>query len=287
MRYGVVSADGRVKTVQDIDLAHPSLLHDIAITENHTILLDFPMRYDAAKLAAGKRRVSFDRDAPSRYGIIARAGGDIRWFEGPACYAYHTVNAWEEHTVDGTVIVMLACRIDDPIPRTPHEREPHIPRLTFLRLEPFLHEWRFNLSTGQMTERQLDDVRTEFPRMNDNLLGEKARFAYHPRVAEEPTLLFDAVVRYDLERSSSETYEFGADRFSSEVCFAPCRGATSEDDGWLVSLVNDRRHATSELVVLDARDITAGPVARVCIPRRVPVGFHAHWVAGHEIGAAI
>ena len=28
-----------------------------------------------------------------------------------------------------------------------------------------------------------------------------------------------------------------------------------------------------------ARDIEAGPVARVRIPRRVPIGFHANWLA--------
>jgi len=30
--------------------------------------------------------------------------------------------------------------------------------------------------------------------------------------------------------------------------------------------------------VLDARDITDGPVARVKLPRRVPFGFHGNWM---------
>ena len=35
----------------------------------------------------------------------------------------------------------------------------------------------------------------------------------------------------------------------------------------------------SELIVLDAMDITAGPVAVAKVPRRVPFGFHGNWIA--------
>ena len=68
-----------------------------------------------------------------------------------------------------------------------------------LRLEPYLHEWRFNLVTGAVRERALDDVMTEFPRMNNQRLGRPTRYAYNPRIAEEPTLLFDGFVKYDTD----------------------------------------------------------------------------------------
>jgi len=32
--------------------------------------------------------------------------------------------------------------------------------------------------------------------------------------------------------------------------------------------------------VLNAQDVTAGPVASAKLPRRVPFGFHGNWVAG-------
>jgi len=35
----------------------------------------------------------------------------------------------------------------------------------------------------------------------------------------------------------------------------------------------------SELVILDARDMSAAPVARVKMAARVPIGFHANWFA--------
>ena len=70
---------------------------------------------------------------------------------------------------------------------------------------------------------------------------------------------------------------------STQVCgehvFAPDPNGSSEDDGWLLSFVTDRTTEQSELVILDARDVAAAPVARVQMERRVPIGFHANWFA--------
>ena len=50
LTYGVVGADGRLSHHADIELAGPRLLHDIAITEHHTILCDFPLMWDPEHL---------------------------------------------------------------------------------------------------------------------------------------------------------------------------------------------------------------------------------------------
>ncbi|MET9229986.1 carotenoid oxygenase family protein [Lentzea sp. NPDC003310] len=46
---------------------------------------------------------------------------------------------------------------------------------------------------------------------------------------------------------------------------------------WLLSLVSSENSAA--LLVLDASDVAAGPVASVRLPRRVPSGFHGAWIA--------
>ena len=281
LHYGVVGADGALSHVSPIDVPGPRLFHDIAITENYTVLLDFPMLWRQDQLARGKRRVWFDDQLPSRIGIVPRHGGNdqVRWFESPPCYAYHTVNAWEE----GSEVVITACRIENPLPRVPHEQEPEIPRLYFLRMAPYLHRWRIDLESGAVREEQLCDRLTEFPRIDDRRLGRRNRWTYNMGLAAEPTLLFDAVTKYDLDDGGSVRHAFGAGRFSSEVTFAPRDGGIEEDDGYLVSIVNDIGEGRSEAVVLDARALEAGPVARVQIPSRVPIGFHACWVPGHDL----
>jgi carotenoid cleavage dioxygenase len=58
------------------------------------------------------------------------------------------------------------------------------------------------------------------------------------------------------------------------------RGGRGEDDGYLVSFVYDRAEKRSEMVVVDCRDFSASPVARVLLPQRVPFGFHGIWLDG-------
>jgi carotenoid cleavage dioxygenase len=43
-----------------------------------------------------------------------------------------------------------------------------------------------------------------------------------------------------------------------------------------MTYLNDLPSGTGELVVLDAQDLS--DVARVHLPRRVPVGFHGNWI---------
>ena len=71
--------------------------------------------------------------------------------EAESCYMYLTINAWDS----GDEIVLVGCRIEDPLAEGDRGR---VPNIDVLRLEPFLHEWRFNFVTGTVRERPLDDV---------------------------------------------------------------------------------------------------------------------------------
>ncbi len=59
-----------------------------------------------------------------------------------------------------------------------------------------------------------------------------------------------------------------------------------EDDGWVLAYVLDDATGRSEVIVLEAADFTAPPVARVLLPVRVPIGFHACWMPGSRVSAS-
>ena len=280
MRYGVVGSDGALAHLTDIDLPGPRLPHDMAVTENYAILMDLPLVNDDVAAREGRHRIVFKRDQPSRFGVVGRRadGTTVRWFEADPCYIYHSVNAWEE----GDEIVLDVCRVTKPAPRD--GAGPLARMLSYLRVDAHMYRYRFNLATGATHEQQLDDENSEFPSMDNRRLGRKSRYSYNMHIAPDPTLLFDALVRYDTETGATARYEFGPGRWGSEAPFAPRPGATGEDDGYVVSFVHDESAGRSEVVILDAADIAAGPVGRVLLPTTVPIGFHAAWARGDQIG---
>jgi carotenoid cleavage dioxygenase len=64
---------------------------------------------------------------------------------------------------------------------------------------------------------------------------------------------------------------------------APRVGSTSEDDGYLVTIISDMNRDVSECLVFDAADLAAGPVCRVRLPERVSSGTHSTWAPGSAI----
>ncbi|WLR57336.1 carotenoid oxygenase family protein [Mesobacillus subterraneus] len=281
MMYGVASASGELTHCVPIELPGPRLPHDIAITTNFSILMDLPLFNDPEVSKLGRYSVKFFRDLPSRFGIIPRYGGadEIRWFEAEPCYIYHTINAWEE----GDEIVLIGCRVKDPCPPSTKEGGPIERMLAFLRLDAHLYYWRFNLKTGTVKEGALCDMNTEFPTINLQYLGQKSRFSYNVHMNSQSTLKFDGLIKYDTWTGQSTPYMFGNGRYGTEASFAPKPDAISEDDGYLVTYVYDEVEDRSELIILDAANFDLGPIARLLIPQKIPMGFHATWVNGEKL----
>jgi carotenoid cleavage dioxygenase len=67
-----------------------------------------------------------------------------------------------------------------------------------------------------------------------------------------------------------------------EPVFVPRSADATEDDGWVLAYVHDEARDACDIVVLDAQDFSAPPVATVHLPVRVPFGFHGNWIADPE-----
>jgi carotenoid cleavage dioxygenase len=277
MHYGVVDERHDLVHWVDVPLPGPRLPHDMAFTDNYAILNDCPLFWDAEFLAKGAHVPRFRPDLPTRFAVIPRRGttDEIRWFEADPTYVLHWANAYE----DGDEIVLDGFFQGEPMPESRGETDLYQRAFRGIdthRMQTVLQRWRMNLATGACTEEQLSDRVMEFPMVNQHRAGRPYRFTYN-MTTRPGWFLFDGVVKVDLETGAEQRYAFGPGVFGSETPMAPRPGATEEDDGYLVTFTTDVDRDRSECLVLDARDLSNGPIARIRLPERISSGTHSCW----------
>lgn len=268
--YYRADASGQLIQATEITVGGPTMMHDFAASRNHTVVMDLPMVFDLEQATTGGMPIRWSDDYPARFGVLPRAGGDgdVKWFDIDPCYVFHTLNAHD----DGDEVVVRGCRI-----RELWRDSSDIGGDGSADDAPRMWEWRLNLATGAVNERQLDDRPSEFPRVPDALAGLNGRYGYSMGMV--PDGAAGEIFKYDLADGAARTsHVLPQGHTPGEPVFAPAAGATAEDEGWLMTYVHAADTDTSYLVVLDATDMAAPPVAEVHLPRRIPAGFHGSWI---------
>ena len=284
MNVGVIDRDNQLVHYEAIELPGARWPHDLGITQHYTVLHDLPLYFDPAGLKQGQHKLVFNRDQASRFGIVPRRGGnaDVRWFEAAPCYILHITNCFE----DGDAVVMDGCIMPDyktvPVNQASNIYERIRANLDKHNNPTLMHRWRFDLKTGRTTEQRLDDEITEFPVCSNDYVGRPYRYSYNV-LYQKGEWLFSGLKRFDLRTGATARYEYGEGRYGSEPQVARAVGAKAEDDGYVISMVADMKADTSEILVLRADDIAAGPVARIILPERMGIGTHACWVEGDRL----
>ena len=83
--------------------------------------------------------------------------------------------------------------------------------------------------------------------------------------------------RLDLDSGRTDAWDQGDGLPASEPIFVPRPDGTEEDDGWLVAHVYDPARGATDAVVLDARDLAAGPLCTAHLPVNAGLTFHGAW----------
>jgi carotenoid cleavage dioxygenase-like enzyme len=268
IQYVVTAADGRVTKTVDVPTPGSSMVHECMFTEKYFILLDMPVVFDEQALNEGAAfPYRWKPDYGARVGLLPRNGGagDVSWHEVELCYVFHTMNAYEDS--QGRVILDVV-------------RHPKMFATDYLgpnEGSTTLQRWTIDPALTQVAEECLDDAGLEFPRLDERRAGKPYRYGYSVSLAAE--FKMGGLRKHDLQSGRCEIQQQGEHRAFMEPVFVPQSGEADEDDGWVLAYLYDRETDRSDVVILDAQDFSATPVATIHLPQRVPFGFHGNWVA--------
>jgi carotenoid cleavage dioxygenase len=263
--YHRADANGELTINRPLGVKAHTMMHDFALTAEHVVFMDLPIVFnmDVAIKGGGDMPYRWDDSHGARLGVMRRDDpfGPVRWFEIDPCYVFHLANA---HDIGNSIVLHGV-------------RYPELWRNSGgFDADGVLWSWTIDLQTGTVTERQLDDRAVEFPRIDDRLATLPARYAV--------SVGDGRLIRYDLTTGDAVEHAFGTAESRGgpgEAVFVPSTsGPADESSGWYIGYVYDPVRDGSDLVVIDASDFTAQPVARIKLPHRVPYGFHGNWITG-------
>ncbi|KAK4558933.1 hypothetical protein RGQ29_008259 [Quercus rubra] len=303
----VISAEGK-KLVHKVDLKldRCSICHDIGLTQRYNVIMDFPLTIGIKRLISGGPLIKYSKEEYARIGIIPRYGDSdsIRWFEVQPNYTFHILNCFED---DNEVNYIISCSVggralDSIIPGP----DKGLNKFEWLskRFKPINSiEGYFNSSPedGLLGERNLTgtEFSMDFPMINENFTGIKNKYGYTQVVdsissstsglvkfgglaklnLEELDTRFSLRKRHQEELIKVEYHMFEEKTFCTGAAFVSKGVGFEEDDGWIITFVHNEDTDISEVHIIDTKNFSSEPVAKIRSPCRVPYGFHGAFMS--------
>lgn len=276
IRYDVISKDGKPVKTEFFEAPHMSMMHTFLLTENWVVFPFIPIDTDIARAQKGGPMTAWVKGRPTKLALMPRDGtpDDIRWLEMEPRHMFHELNVWEEGDklyADVAAANITALFTDEEGNRATQEEAAQN-----------LRRWEIDLSgkSNDVKETVLNGRDIQFPRPDDRFVTRKTRQSYANVNATSDNGRvrgMDAVLRYDTESGEEDMYHFGPGSAAGELVFAPAKGKDDEADGYAMTLVHPANSSNTELAIFAAKDIAAGPIARIIIPFQVSSGFHCNY----------
>jgi carotenoid cleavage dioxygenase len=252
LRYHVADKHGNLVHSTPITIPEGVMMHDFLTTRNYSIIFDLP----AVIAAAMEGKSMWQPDLGARIGVMPRHGSDGH--ERIVAYGCRMPNVDLDFEATGDAPSGIAA-VDGV----------------------GMAKWTIDLTTGTVKEEMIHDLRSDFPRLHDDLLGLKHRYGFASATLDGPMGLgFNGIIRYDLEGGSDQTFAFGPGTTIGEAVVADDPTRPGELGAYVMVYATDLAAMTTDFCIFNAEDIAAGPVARVHLPQRVPAGFHGNWMPG-------
>lgn len=269
----------KVINYRKVEMPRDCYVHDFFATENFTIINLHAIELNPFPMLAGLHSftncLSWNHTLGNQVIVIPwDLARPVNFFQAPSRFMWHSFNAWEK---DREIIAdFIAYDAPDHfIGDDPQMQAIMQGRLTQPNNNPgTAYRYIINLQQSTLSEEPITDGSLEFPIIHPELGGLKNQFGYATFGA--PGHFFHrGITRINLNTGMQEQYDFGEQVHVGEPVFVP--KGIEEDRGFLLSMALNGQTGKSFLAILDAANISSGPLALVHLRHHTPLSFHGTW----------
>jgi carotenoid cleavage dioxygenase-like enzyme len=310
LRIGEWDAAGALRSAQSVELERATWQHDIGVTAERVVFIESPTGRLGGGGGGAAVPFGWVPGAEGWLGVVPR-GGDgsaARWIRLDPCLVTHVLGAYDEPHGDGAVgnsamgngaIVLYVCRYGVPEAGQAVDLSASVVGPAGIGLTGIggtlgvLERWR--IVGGEIEQIQVDERFVEYPRTDAQCEGAYFRYGYaletewvdgppagasRGRAANSyPEARPVGVLKFDLAREEVASWSPGPQGTVSEPLFIRAVDGHSDDEGWLLTIVDDANRGASDLYVLDASSLgRSRPEAVIHLPVRLPARSHGEWV---------
>ena len=276
MSVHIVAKDGTLTSSQFFEAPYAAMVHDFMVTKDFILFPIMPLTGSIERAMTGLPAFGWEPEKGNQIGVMPRNGSvnEIRWFKSDASFVFHPMNSFN----DGDVIT---CDVAE------YGQAPLFPNADGSKGDPNkmwakLNRWTLDMgsNTDDYKVEQLDDLSSEFGRLDERFACHNYRYGYMLRQADTRSDGFNAVAQIDHQTGKIDSFEMSSSMVTGEAIFVPKSDSAAEGEGYLLSNVYDKSTDKSHLLILDAQNPSAGPLAKAYLDHRVPFGFHGNWKPG-------
>lgn len=287
--YTLYSFDNKTRhSLAEIPTSMPSYMHSFAMTENYLILTEYPFLITPLDLITKRqpfiKNFSWYPEKSTRFIVIDRHLGNIvGTYSTKPFFAFHHANAFEK---EGEIVLDIVTYNDAHIITSENL---YIDTDDFSVDQSKLERFSLSLKTGIISSETLFSQFAEFPRIYEKYDGKSYQYVYltgHNEPARNKTELLHGESLFKVNTTNKEAlrwFEKGCS--AGEPVFVPTPDAKEEDEGVILSLVIDRNHSHSFLLILDSKNFQE--IGRVYAPHLIPPGLHGQYFNKNSLGLTL
>jgi len=281
MKYYEITPDSRISYVTDMDVPYPAMVHGFALSEKYYVHFHFPAVYRTEYLGTHNPIRWEPENNDSFIGILKRndPNAKTKWYKIPTSWVFHNMNAYD----DGDKVVMFVAKfpripmfgLDTPNPCPPFTEQPNSK----------FAKWTLDLQTGAFEEEIINPNLVEFPLMDPRFLTKKQKHGWYTSLVDDVQKygLWNTVCHYDFEKGVEESYYAGKNFYVGEALFTPKHKDSPEGEGYIMTIRYNLMENVSDVLILNAQNVSAGPIATIKVPRRIEYDFHGSIIRDWDI----